>query len=550
MSTGQVAPARRETSVPAWWIRGDWNAFLGLFANIIANILVAASLLAFVVEIPADIVFGEIVPALALAVFVGNAYYAYMARRESIRRGRQVTALPYGPSVGHLFFVTFLIIFPIAQATGDPRLAWQVGVAWCVVESVTEIVASFVGPWVRRNTPRAAMLAVMAGIAITLIGMSAAFRIWEVPYIGLVCLGFVLVAWIADTRLPGNLPAAVALVVVGTAIAWIGTWLDWIPDGNPGRMDTGEVSDAVSGITLTFPGLNISWDGFVELVPYLATAIPFGLGGFLNTMDNVESAAAAGDDYSTREAMIADGGGSVLGALFGSPFATGVYVGHPGWKTMGAGMGYSAATGIAVLLVAVLGVVSLFLAVIPLVAVVPILLYIAMIMGAQAFQATPLRHAPAVVIALVPWLASFAKQLVDGALQAAGTSAEEVGYAALAEQNVLYQGLETLEHGALFTSTILGAMTAFLIDHRYRPAALMALTGAAFSFFGLMHAPEVEFGAAEGAALAYLLLAVLIFALGLAKTPVGEEREVAWTGPPGAVGGVGASGYEPTRSGR
>jgi hypothetical protein len=274
-----------------------------------------------------------------------------MARRESIRRGRRVTALPYGPSVGHLFVVTFLIILPVYRATDNPRLAWLVGAAWCFVESATEIVGSFIGPWVRRNTPRAAMLAVMAGIAITLIAMSATFRIWEAPYVGLVVLGFLLVAWIGMKRLPGNLPAAVALLVIGSAIAWIGTALGWIPDG-PAHMDSGAVSDAASAL------------------------------------------------------------------------------------------GFS------------------FLTVIPLVAVVPILLYIGLIMGAQAFQAIPVRHAPAVVIALLPWLAAWATQLVDGALQAAGTSAEQVGFDVLAQQNVLYAGMQTLEQGVLLTSMILGAMTA------------------------------------------------------------------------------------------
>lgn len=542
----RVQPVRGDHA--AWWVSGDWNAFFGLFANIIANILVAASLLAFVVEIPADIVFTEIVPAMAIAVFVGNAYYAYMARRESIRQGRRVTALPYGPSVGHLFFVTFLIILPVYRATDDPRLAWLVGVAWCMVESATEVVGSFIGPWVRRNTPRAAMLAVMAGIALTLIAMSAAFRIWEAPYIGLVSLGFVLVAWTASKRLPGNVPAAAALLVLGTAIAWIGTALGWIPDG-PGKMDTGAVGDAVSGLSFALPGVNISWEGFVELVPYLATAIPFGIGGFLNTMDNVESAAAAGDDYDTREAMLADGGGSMLGALLGSPFATGVYVGHPGWKTMGAGSGYAAATGIAVLLVAVLGIVALFLSVIPLVAVLPILLYIGMVMGAQAFQATPLRHAPAVIIALVPWLAAFGKQLVDGALEAAGTSAGELGVDALASQNVLYAGMEMLAQGVLLTSMILGAMTAFLIDHRFRAAVAMALTGAVFSYVGLMHAPELEWAAAEGPALAYLLLAVVIYTVGWAKTPAVTEQEMAWTAVPEPAEPSGASDVAPAQPG-
>ncbi len=295
MSTGSsVKAVSRTSTAPPWWVHGDWNAFFGLFANIVANMLVAASLLAFVVQVPPEIVFGQIVPAMAVAVFAGNAYYTYMARRESVRRGEPVTALPYGPSVGHIFFVTLLIVLPVSRSTGDPVLAWQVGVAWCMVESLTEMVGSFVGPWVRRNTPRAAMLAVMAGIAITLIAMNAAFRIWEAPYIGLAAVALVLVAWVGGRRLPGNVTAAAVLLVAGAALAWVGTALGIIPAG-PGRMDPGAVGDAASNLTFAIPGANISWEGFVELMPYLATAILLGIGGVLNTMDNVESASATGD---------------------------------------------------------------------------------------------------------------------------------------------------------------------------------------------------------------------------------------------------------------
>lgn len=495
-----------------WWVIGDWNAFLGLFANIIANMLVASALLVFVVRIPANIVFGQIMPALGIAVFLGNLYYAYMARRLALRDRRRTTALPYGPSVGHLFVVTFLVIFPVFRATNDPVLAWWVGAAWCAVESLTEVVGSFFGPWLRRNTPRAAMLAVMAGIAITLIGMGAAFRIWEAPYIGLVSLAFVLVAWYGRARLPFNIPAAFALVVAGTAIAWIGTWLGLIPAA--ARMNDQAVGQALAKLSFTFPGINLTVEGFTALVPFLAIAIPLGIGGFLNTMDNVESAAAAGDDFDTREAMIADGSASFVGAIFGSPFATGVFVGQPGWKEMGAGFAYTAATALAVLAVSILGVLSLFYALIPIVAIIPILLYIAMVMGAQAFQAIPARHAPAVVIALLPWLASWAKQQVDGALTAAGTNAAQVGLDKLAGQNVLYAGMAALEQGVLLTSMIFGAMVVFVIDRRYRAAAIVALVAAALSYVGLIHAPAIALGAAIGPAIGYVVLAVIVYGIG------------------------------------
>jgi len=47
------------------------------------------------------------------------------------------------------------------------------------------------------------------------------------------------------------------------------------------------------------------------------------------------------------------------------------------------------------------------------VAISPILLYIGMLIGAQAFQTTPIKHAPAIVLALTPHLAAWAKLQID-----------------------------------------------------------------------------------------------------------------------------------------
>ncbi len=148
----------------------------------------------------------------------------------------------------------------------------------------------------------------------------------------------------------------------------------------------------------------------------LVTAIPFGIYDLVEAMDNVESAEAAGDAYPTTRVLTADGVVSLIGALMGNPFINAVYIGHPGWKAMGGRIGYSAATGVMVIVLSWFGIISLLLDIIPVVAISPILLYIGMLIGAQAFQTTPKSHAPAIVLALTPHLAAWAKTLIDGAL--------------------------------------------------------------------------------------------------------------------------------------
>ena len=100
----------------------------------------------------------------------------------------------------------------------------------------------------------------------------------------------------------------------------------------------------------------------------------------------------------------------------GNPFINAVYIGHPGWKAMGGRIGYSAATGVMVIVLAWFGIISVMVALIPVVAISPILLYIGMLIGAQSFQETPKSHAPAIVLSLTPHLAAWGKLQIDNAL--------------------------------------------------------------------------------------------------------------------------------------
>jgi len=163
--------------------------------------------------------------------------------------------------------------------------------------------------------------------------------------------------------------------------------------------------------------------------------------------------------------------------MLGSPFPPAVYIGHPGWKAVGGRIGYSLATGVAIALVCFLGLTALLLALIPLVAILPILLYIGLVIGAQAFQASPTKHAPAVVLALIPNIAEWAKTQIDGALGAAGTSAAQVGAAKLAGTGVLYHGLEAVGGGSVLAGMVLGAMAVYIIGQQDAPRRGLGFRG-------------------------------------------------------------------------
>ncbi len=510
----------RAAPVPLW-VPGDWNAFFGLFTNVILNVLVLTGLVLGVVQLPGDIVFGRILPALGIALPLGNLYYAYLARQLGRRENRtDVTALPYGPSVPHMFIVVFSVMLPIYLQTNDAVRAWQAGLAWSFIIGVVILIGAFIGPTIRRYTPRAAMLGTLAGISLAFIAMRPAFQSWDVPWIAFVSLTLVLVGWTANIRLPGNIPAGLAAVIVGTALGWV-----------TGVMRAPEVGVALGQFGL-YPPLP-SGDviaGFGAIASLLVTAIPLGIYNFTEGMNNVESAAAAGDNYPLRNVLVADGVGAVVGSFLGSPFPPAVYIGHPGWKAVGGRVGYSLATGAAVAVVCWLGLVALLLAIIPLVAILPILLYIGLVIGAQAFQASPAQHAPAVVLALLPNIASWAQGQVDTALNVAGATLTPELRAQLSEPGaIIYHGMARFGGGAVLAGLMLGAIAVFIIDREFRNATIYAVAAAGLTFFGLIHGTEIGVGVNLDIAAGYLLMAGITGFLGLRTAAEASESEAVAT---------------------
>ncbi len=205
-TTDPPSPAATPPKV-AWWTRGDTNAFFGLGFNILVNVLTLTGLMIGVIGLSPDNVLGTVLPALGVALILGNLYYTFLARRLAAREGRDdVTALPYGPSVPHMFIVVFVVMLPVYLNTKDAIQAWQAGLAWAFMIGVIVMIGAFVGPYVRKLTPRAAMLGTLAGISITFISMRPAGQIWEAAWIGLPVLAIILIGFFTDVKLPGNVP--------------------------------------------------------------------------------------------------------------------------------------------------------------------------------------------------------------------------------------------------------------------------------------------------------------------------------------------------------
>ncbi|HEY2609922.1 MAG TPA: regulator [Reyranella sp.] len=521
---------------PKLWVPGDWNAFFGFGTNILVNMLVLTGLLRFVLKMPDELVFGRILPATGLMLCLSTVYYAWLAYRLAKQTGRtDVCALPSGISVPHMFVVVFVIMLPILITTKDPVQAWEAGLTWVFVQSFVLMGGGFIAPYIRKITPRAALLGSLAGISITFISMRPGAQMVMTPVIGLVCFAVIMVDWFGGVRYFKGLPGGLVAIIVGAVIAWGSTLLGF----NYGGLTADGLKAAVSsfGFSYPMPAVGHVFGGFQFIGVILVTAIPFGIYDLVEAMDNVESAAAAGDSFPTTRVLTADGVVSLIGCLMGNPFINAVYIGHPGWKAMGGRIGYSAATGALVIVLAWFGVIALMMALIPVVAILPILLYIGMLIGSQAFQETPMRHAPAIVLALVPQIAAWGKLQIDSALNAAGTSASAVGFDKLDQTGVLYQGLEILGGGATLAGIVLAAITVFIIERDFIKAAAFAAAGAVFTFFGLIHAEALGIGRTPSMVISYLGIAVILLACskyaGLAPLP-GEASRMHGHGDPAA----------------
>ncbi len=522
-------------SKPAIWVPGDWNALFGFGTNILLNLLVLTGLLRFVLKMPDEIVFGRILPACGLMLFMSTMYYAWLAYQLAKKTGRNdVTALPSGTSVPHMFVVVFVIMLPIALKTGDPIKGWEAGLTWVFIQSFVLMAGGFVAPWIRKVTPRAALLGTLAGVSIAFISMRPALEMFMTPLIGIICFAIIMVSWLGGVRFFKGIPAGLVAIAVGTLIAWGSTAFGL----NYGGMSLDKLAASVSnfGFSIPMPAFGHVFAGFEYLGIILVTAIPFGIYDLVEAIDNVESASAAGDSFPTTRVLTADGIISLIGCLMGNPFILAVYIGHPGWKAIGGRIGYSAATGIMVILLAWFGVIAVMMALIPVVAIAPILLYIGMLIGSQAFQETPRNHAPAIILGLVPHVAAWGKLQIDGALGAAGTSAAAVGFDKLGQVGILYHGLEVIGGGAILGGLVLTSIAVFVIDREYTKAAVFAVIGAGLTFFGFMHGEAIGFARSPVVALAYL---------GVAATMYGCARYATATPRPAethaAHGGLGQS---------
>lgn len=539
------------------FVKRDLDGFFGLAVDNLVQLLLIVFLCGTYCGMDGEnayFITRYILPGVAVSLLIGNLFYALQAHWVAWRERRSdVTALPYGINTPSLLVYVFFVINPAWERTQDAGYAWKLGLVACLGSGLIELSGAFVAERFRRSTPRAALLSTLAGIAIAFISMTFALQIWQRPLVAMVPLAIVLITYFSHTRFPLGLPGGLLAILTGSALAWlltcIGRWLP--PDWVDVPMNVQAVRESARAAAWQWPvwvwptiqqTLGTHWKDVLGL---LSVIIPMGLFNVIGSLQNIESAEAGGDVFATGPSLAVNGIGTIAAACFGSCFPTTIYIGHPGWKGLGARAGYSTLNGLVMSAICLTGTVGLISKVIPLESGIAIVLWIGIVITAQAFQATPIRHAPAVAVGLFPAIAAWGATIALGAFISAGLPAAvpeqgggvlnvplatspAAGSAAPSPEpaptrartmedvlrstgpngglrsevnGFLIHGMNILERGYIFTCMIVAAIAAFLIDRRFKAAGGWALAGAALTLLGLMHAYQLK-----GNEVSYLLL--------------------------------------------
>lgn len=516
-----------------WFVFGDLNGFFGLMFDNVTVLSFMAMILTQVFKMPADIVFTRMFPGTAFGVLFGDLVYTWMAFRLARRTGRQVTAMPLGLDTPSTIGVAFTVLGPAfkmyqGQGMDDQAAAmqtWYVGMAVMVYIGIFKTIFSFAGGWLQRIIPQAGLLGSLAGVGLALIGFMPLLEVMGAPLVGLVSLGLILYTLVAQIRLPFNIPGVLAAVAFGTAL--------YYPLAAYGLVG-GEIVWPKMELTMGLPVPNLGFlHGLRDGLMFLPIAIPFAILTVVGGINVTESARVAGDDYKTRDILLTEAIATLLAGVCGGVAQSTPYIGQPAYKTMGSRAGYTLLTGLFVGLGGMLGFIGFIVAAIPKAVLAPILIFVALDIIVQAFQACPAIHGPAVAMAFFPNLA----RVVEIQMGYAARFADMVKDLATRTEQFLNVDLVTiaLGNGFILTAMLWGAWVALLIDRKLRQAAAYLLILAGLAFFGVIHStypdgnmylpwniPEpflraIPYQFSSG----YLALAILLLALSFTK----ESRE-------------------------
>lgn len=507
--------SKSKISIP-FFTSGDIGGLTYTLTNNIVNYLIVIATLSGVLGWPDEIVYGRVIPGMSIGLLVSGAYYAYMAYKLGKKEGRSdVTALPSGVSTPAMFVILYGVIMPLNYALGDPELTWSAAVAACFIGGFIEFIGGFIGPWMRKRIPRAALLGTVAGIGFIWMATQGVFDVFSDPIIGLPILLVAMVGVFGGYLFKRRFSPLVIAIIGGIiySLALGRTHIDFSGVGF-------YTPDPVNSIQALLNGFSI-------VIPYLTIIIPIEIYNFIETMDNVEAASAAGDNYNVSEAQFADGICTMISAIFGGVIPNTVWLGHAGLKKSGARIGFSWLGGVLLGIAGLFGLFTFFSNLVPPAIAAITYLWCSVVMVSQSFKECKVKHYAAIAIAMLPPVADYLYTQITGAVGMSDIYTEKLpsgvlGYGQEVSQHlinngVMWRGVPEVKSGAIIIGIILGTITVFIIDKRLDKVAITAVFAAILSLFGFIHSASLGFYLASPFVMGYLIVAVISLILHLGR---------------------------------
>ncbi len=518
-----------------WAAFGDINSFFGLVLDNLAGLILALGLLDVVFQFPVDFAIRYMVPGTALGVLAGDLMYFVLAFFLARRSGSTtVTAMPLGLDTPSTIGMVMFVIGPAYKAAlatspdthAAAMSAWHIGICALLITGVVKLFFAFFSGWAHRYIPRAGLLGSLAAIALVLIAFNQVPKLLANPVAGFASLIVVFIALTARIQLPFRIPGALAAVGLGS-LAWhlmrVGDW----GFGTQLLAASPEAPAIVWFPQEWLTAFGFEWiDSFQASLAYLPYVIPFAITTVIGGIDCAESAAAAGDKYSTSSIIAVEAVATLIAGVCGGVIQTTPYIGHPAYKAMGGRAAYALATAFFVGGAGVVGYFGLMFQLIPEAAILPILIFIGLEITAQSFQATPRRHYAALALACMPALAKLVMIFL-------GQFLGFVDIQALASSHLAgtLLALNVLSAGFIITSLLWSSALAEIIDRRFGRATIYLVVAAALTAGGVIHSPlagekmfwpwevfgwesAAEFRVVIEMTVCYLLMAGIVFFVG------------------------------------
>lgn len=452
-----------------------------------------------------SMVFRKVCPGIGCALLFGNFWYFWMAAKLAGKTGRKdVTALPYGINTPAGFITVFAVMLPVAFKYSPPIMeslglpvptpdeyAWSCFTAGCTANlfgGLFEVLGIFMGNAIRKMFPRAALFGPICGVGFVWLGFNPLIDVMREPLIGMIPLFMCFTGFFANglKGVYGVVPVALMIAALSTILWWCGLarWdTESRVDDNGDLNQVDKMGTALSNAWDMYAFKNewspiVTMQGFNELtVRAVAIQFPIAAASFLETIENVEAAALEGDCYNVYEAMLADGLGTMFGALTGAVMPTTVYIGHKRHKAVGATAIYSLLNGIVYFLLMFSGLTGVLFFVLDQVGIGVILISVGLMIVQQAMEKSVPRHYPCMMIGIMFVVSDM-------------VYFDMFNYAAtqVTRSHGRMRGVANMSPGGgIICSIMVPAILCDAIDCRFFRCSIWCFISGFFSLFGLMH---------------------------------------------------------------